>query len=89
MKLDAAIKEQWPELANRSGVVLNHDNVRPHTSLATRQKFSEFECEVIAHSPYCTDLAPSWFFISGGLPNCGESSSIFFLASSKVSLIGY
>ena len=37
-KLNAAVKEKWPELVNRKGVIFHHDNATPHTHSATRQK---------------------------------------------------
>ena len=37
-RLDAAVKEKWPELVNRKGVIFHNDNATPHTSSATRQK---------------------------------------------------
>ncbi|XP_025160455.1 uncharacterized protein LOC105180994 [Harpegnathos saltator] len=46
MKLEEAIKEKRPELANRKGIVFHHDNARPHTSLATRTKLLELGWEV-------------------------------------------
>ncbi|GFY30980.1 histone-lysine N-methyltransferase SETMAR [Trichonephila clavipes] len=48
-----------PELANRRGVVFHQDNVRPHTSVVTRQKPWELGLEVLMHPPYSPDLAPS------------------------------
>ena len=35
-KLNAAVIEKRPELVNRKGVIFNHDNATPHTSLAIR-----------------------------------------------------
>ena len=32
------IERNRPELTNRKGAVFHHDNARPHTLLATRQK---------------------------------------------------
>lgn len=37
MKLDAAIKEPPPELANRRGVEFHHDNMKSYTSLLSRK----------------------------------------------------
>lgn len=68
-KLDEAIKEKRPELANRKGIVFHHDNAKPHTSLATREKLLEFGWEVMAHPPYSPDLAPSDYHLFRGLQN--------------------
>ncbi|KAL6418273.1 hypothetical protein ACFW04_012229 [Cataglyphis niger] len=58
MKLEEAIKEKRPELANRKGIVFHHDNARSHTSLATRTKLLELGWEVISQLPYSPNLAP-------------------------------
>ena len=59
MKLDNEIKGKRPELATRRGVIIHQDNARPHTSLVTCQKLLELGWEVMPHSPYSPDLAPS------------------------------
>lgn len=62
-KLNEAVKEKRPELANRKGIVFHHDNARPHTSLATRGKLLELGWGVMSHPPYSPDLAPSDFHL--------------------------
>ena len=37
-KLNASVKEKRPELVNCKGVIFQHDNPKPHTSLVTRIK---------------------------------------------------
>ncbi|XP_053995669.1 uncharacterized protein LOC128885597 [Hylaeus anthracinus] len=37
-RLKTAIDEKRPELANRKGIVFQHDNARPHVSIQIRQK---------------------------------------------------
>ena len=59
MKLDEEIKEKWPELATRKGVIFHQDNARPHTSLVTRKKLLKLGWKVMLHPPYSPDLAPS------------------------------
>ena len=59
MRLKQTIQKRRPKLINRKGVVFNHDNVRPHTSLVTRQKLRKLGWEVFMHPPYSPDLAPS------------------------------
>ena len=68
-KVNAVVKEKRPELVNRKGVVFHHDNTIPHTSLATRQKLLRFGWEVMLHSPYSLDLAPSNYYLFGSLQN--------------------
>ena len=59
MKLDKEIKEKWPELATRKGVIFHHDNTRPHTFMITRKKLLELGWKVILHLTYSPDRAPS------------------------------
>lgn len=68
-RLHHAIKEKRPELANRKGVVFHHDNARPHTSWATRQKLRRLGWEVLMHPPYSPDLAPSDYHLFRSLQN--------------------
>jgi len=41
------------------GVVLLHDNVRPHTAPHTNALIKLFNSEIFDHPPYSPDLAPS------------------------------
>ncbi|KAJ4448998.1 hypothetical protein ANN_00390 [Periplaneta americana] len=45
------------------GVVLLHDNTRPHTARDTQNLISKFGWEQIDHPPYSPDLAPSDFHL--------------------------
>ena len=62
-KHDQKIKKTRPALANRSGDILQSDNVRPHVSLATQKKIVELGWEVLGYPPYFPDLAPSNFHL--------------------------
>jgi transposase len=42
-----------------SGVVLFHDNARPHTVARTRALLEHMNWELFDHPPYSRDLAPS------------------------------
>ena len=46
-----------------SGVVLLHDNARPHTAARTRTLLEQFRWDVFDHPPYSPDLAPSDFHL--------------------------
>ncbi|GBO28385.1 Histone-lysine N-methyltransferase SETMAR [Araneus ventricosus] len=46
-----------------SGIVLHHDNARPHTTVATKILLQRFGWEVFDHPPYNPDLAPSDFHL--------------------------
>jgi hypothetical protein len=43
------------------GVVMIHDNARPHTAAATQNIITTFAWEQSDHPPYSPDLAPSDF----------------------------
>jgi [histone H3]-lysine36 N-dimethyltransferase SETMAR len=46
-----------------SGVILLHDNARPHTAAKTQEKIQDFRWELFNHPPYSPDLAPSDYFL--------------------------
>ena len=58
-RLNAALMQKRSSLINRGRIVFHQDNSRPHTSLVTRQKLRELGWEVLLHTPYSPDLAPS------------------------------
>ncbi|GFS54742.1 histone-lysine N-methyltransferase SETMAR [Trichonephila clavipes] len=70
--LKLVIDQKWLELANRTGVVFNQDNTRPHTSVVTRQKLWELDWEVLMHPPYNPDLAPSDYHLFSHLAKLPE-----------------
>ncbi|PRD19678.1 UNVERIFIED_CONTAM: Histone-lysine N-methyltransferase SETMAR [Trichonephila clavipes] len=41
------------------GIILLHDNVRPHTAQVTQELLRRFRWEIWSHSPYSSDLAGS------------------------------
>lgn len=55
-KLKYTFKQRMSELTNRKGKVFHRDYARPHTSLLTHQKLSQFEWYILQ-----PDLAPSKF----------------------------
>ena len=69
MKLDKEIKEKWPELATRKGVIFHQYNARQHTSLVTRKQLLELGWEVMPHPPYSLHLAPSDYQLFRSLQN--------------------
>jgi histone-lysine N-methyltransferase SETMAR len=50
-----------------SGVLLQHDNARPHTPRATAKKITDLRLECIPHPAYSSDLAPSDYHVFGPL----------------------
>ena len=49
------------------GVLLLHDNARPHSANQTTATQRSFKWEVLQHPPYSPDLAPSDFHLFGPL----------------------
>jgi transposase len=45
------------------GVVLLHDNARPHTAASTRALLEHFNWELFDHPPYSPDLVPSYYHL--------------------------
>jgi len=66
MKLHAAIRRKRPGLLTK-GVLLVHDNARPHSANQTTATLRSFKWEVLQHPPYSPDLAPSDFHLFGPL----------------------
>ncbi|GFY26451.1 histone-lysine N-methyltransferase SETMAR [Trichonephila clavipes] len=56
-------------MANRRGVMSHQDNTRPHTSVVTRPNLWELGWEVLMHSPYSPNLAPSDYHLFLALQN--------------------
>jgi len=59
-KLRAAIRRKRPDLLT-TGMLLLHDNARPHSASLTTATLRSFKWEVLQHPPYSPDLAPSDF----------------------------
>jgi histone-lysine N-methyltransferase SETMAR len=56
------LSRKYPALFNRKRVVLQQDNVSPHTARKTKEKFRELDAtELLPHPAYSPDLAPSDF----------------------------
>ena len=63
------MKEKPTELSIRIGVIFHQDNTRPHTSLVTHKKLLDTGWEVMPHTPYSLDLAPSDYYLFRSLQN--------------------
>ena len=50
-----------------TGVLLQHDNARPHTARSTVATIQDLSFECLPHPPYSPDLAPSDFHVFGPL----------------------
>jgi hypothetical protein len=56
LRLRGAIRRKRPGQLTR-GVLLHHDNARPHTALETQERIKELEWELLEHPPYIPDMA--------------------------------
>ncbi|XP_043496419.1 histone-lysine N-methyltransferase SETMAR-like [Polistes fuscatus] len=62
-RVNQSLIEKWPAIVNRKGVILQHDNARPHCARRTLEKINELGWEVLPHPPYSPDVAPSDFHL--------------------------
>ena len=67
-RLKEAIQRKRPNLM-RHGVLLQHDNARPHISKLTKAAIQEIGWEILPHPPYSPDLAPTDFHLFRSLSN--------------------
>ncbi|GBO11357.1 Mariner Mos1 transposase [Araneus ventricosus] len=50
-----------------NGVIILHDNARPHTANAVKTTLQQFRWETLEHLPYSPDLSPCDFHVCGPL----------------------
>lgn len=62
-RLKEVLQKKRPSLINRKGVILQHDNAKPHTARITKNLLEEFGWEIMLHPPYSPDLAPTDFHL--------------------------
>jgi [histone H3]-lysine36 N-dimethyltransferase SETMAR len=65
-RLNDEIKKKRPHLKNKK-VLFSQDNASVHKSTKTTAKLHELGYELLPHSPYSPDLAPSDFFMFADL----------------------
>ena len=65
-----------------TGVLLQHDNARPHTAHSTVATIQDLSFECLPHPPYSPDLAPSDFHVFGPLKEAIRGKS--FRSDKKV-----
>lgn len=68
-RLYQILMQKEPALINRKGVIMQHDNARPHIAQITSEKLSQLGWEVLPHPAYSPDLAPSDFHLFRSLDN--------------------
>ena len=68
-RLNQELKNKRHHLVSRKGVILHHDNAKPHTAKMTLSKIQELGWEILPHPPYSPDLAPSDYHLFRSLQN--------------------
>ena len=68
IELRPAIRSKWRGRLTQ-GVLLLHDNARPHTTHLTINTIMQLNWEVLEPPAYSPDLAPSDFHLFGPLKN--------------------
>ena len=60
IRLSRALQEKRPEYEQRHDkVILLHDNARPHVAKVVKKDLETLKWDVLLHSPYSPDIAPS------------------------------
>ncbi|KFD62057.1 hypothetical protein M514_09402 [Trichuris suis] len=72
-RLASAVQQKRQK--RQHAIMLQHDNARPHTAIITKTAIQELGLEVLPHSGYWPDLAPSDYhlFRSLAVNLCGVS----------------
>ena len=65
-RLNIEIAKKWPHVAKKK-VRFHQDNAPCHKSMKTMAKLHELGYELLPHSPYSPDLAPSDYFLFADL----------------------
>ncbi|GFU63328.1 histone-lysine N-methyltransferase SETMAR [Trichonephila clavipes] len=68
-RVQQALHQKEPELVNRKGVLLLHDNARPHVARVARKTIQQLDWETLCHHPYSPDLASSEYHLFHSLDN--------------------
>ena len=68
--LKRVITKKRPEYATRhEAIIFHHDNARPHVVIPVKNYLENSGCEVLPHSPYSPDLAPSDYHLFRSMQN--------------------
>ncbi|GFV25331.1 histone-lysine N-methyltransferase SETMAR [Trichonephila clavipes] len=62
-RLNQLLIEKYPAIINRKGVILQHDNARPHCARKTLEKINGLGWEVLPHPSYSPGIAPMDFHL--------------------------
>ena len=70
IRLKRAIAEKRPEYATRhEAIIFHHDNTRPHIAIPVMNYLENSGWEVLPHSTYSPDLAPSDYHLFRSMQN--------------------
>jgi hypothetical protein len=67
LHLEEAIQQKRP--GRPHGVILQHDNARPHTANMTKAAIHKLDWEILPHPSYTPDLVPSDYHLFTSLSN--------------------
>ena len=65
----SALLQKQPSVITRRGVILQHDDARPHIARTARDTIIRMDWEVLPHPPYSSDLRPSDYHLFLNLQN--------------------
>lgn len=68
-EMDEQLRKKQPSLINRHGVILLHDNAKPHVAGVTLKHISALGYEILPHPPYSPDLSPTDYHLFRDLDN--------------------
>jgi [histone H3]-lysine36 N-dimethyltransferase SETMAR len=68
-RVQNALIQKQTALVSRKGVLLLHDNARPHVAAVVQEKIMELDWELLPHPPYSPDIAPSDYYLFRSLQN--------------------
>jgi len=80
------LQKKRPALVNKKGVILQHDNARPHVAKTTLEKLMELKWDALIHLPYSPDLAPTDFHLFLSLSNFLPGKKFGSLEPLKIAL---
>ena len=68
-RLNEVILRKRPVLAKEIGVILLHDNSRPHVTQFTQEKIKQIGWEILSHPSWSPDIAPTDCHLFSSLRN--------------------
>ncbi|GFT67235.1 histone-lysine N-methyltransferase SETMAR [Nephila pilipes] len=73
-EVQQSLQRKEPALVNRKGILILHDNARPHVTRVVRDTIQRLDCDTLCHPPHSPDLAQSDYPLFHFLDNhlCGN-----------------